>query len=391
MFGVLIALVFGGMAAFPLKNFLLQGSGQEALGWLTLLFFLGVPLVALITWLVRRIMSVRSKNHYLGYTFGGLWLVGLFCFIFLMGSFARNFKVKMPVEEKITLATPNNGRLNIDVNHANLEYYHGDWFGFRFNDEVPVYGVNMDTLMLNTVRIKLTKSKDSSFHVTKVRFSQGNSREIATSTAQKIRFDIQQQDSVLFLPEGFAVSSADKFRGQQVLVVIEIPVGKKIQLTDAVKHYNWFDINMNNRRGWNINFDDYYNDGSYDWEANTEYIMIPDGLKRVDELDPIELRNGRFKIIINADGDKVHVEGDFEKKDNKNHYRYKQLEDSIKEKVKDKLREELKVKDSIDREKKLKEIIKTSASNTKQKKNDTEEEMMGTGHMVSPALVFSEI
>ena len=157
-----------------------------------------------------------------------------------------------------------------------------------------------------------------------------------------------------------------------------------------MKWYNWFDININNRRGWNINFDD-YNDESYGWEPNTEYIMIPDGLKRVDELDPVELKNGRFKIVIDADGDKVHMEGDFEKKDNKNHYRYKQLEDSIKEKVKDKLREEIKVEDSIKREKKLKEIIKTSASSTKQTKNNAAEEILSSGHMVSPVLIFSEI
>jgi hypothetical protein len=291
----------------------------------------------------------------------------------------------MPVEEKTTLITPAGGKLNVDVNHENLEYYHGDWFGFRFSDEVPVYGVNMDTLMLNTVRIKITKSKDSSYHISKVKFSQGSTREIATSTAQKIRFDIQQQDSLLLLPEGFAVSSTDKFRGQQVLLVIEIPVGKRVQFTDAVKRYNWFDINMNNRRGWNINFDDYYNDGSYDWDAGTEYIMIPDGLKRVDELDPAELKKGQYKIIITDKEESDKKENDFENKTDKNHYRYKQLEDSIKEKAKDKLREELKVKDSIDREKKLKEIIKTSASNTKQK--DAGQDILGSGHMVSPVLM----
>ena len=279
LFGVLIALLFGGMAAFPLKNFILEGPGQNMLAWATLILFLGVPLVGLITWLVRRIMSVRSKNHYLGYTFAGLWVVGIFCFVFLIGSFARNFKVRMPVEDKISLVTPVAGKLYIDVNRANLEYYHGDWFGFRFNDEMPVYGVNMDTLMLNTVRIKLAKSKDSSYHVTRIRLSQGNTRETATSTAQKIHFNVEQQDSLLYLPEGFAVSSSDKFRGQQVLIIIEVPVGKRIQLTEALKRYNWFDINVNNRRGWNIDFND-YNDESYAWEPNTEYIMTPDGLKK---------------------------------------------------------------------------------------------------------------
>ncbi|MEO6313792.1 MAG: PspC domain-containing protein [Chitinophagaceae bacterium] len=387
LFVVLIALLFGGMAAFPLKNFILEGRGQNLLAWATLILFLGVPLIGLITWLVRRIMGVRSKNNYLGYTFGGLWLVGIFCFVFLIGSFASNFKVRMPVEDKIAVSTPVNGKLYVDVNRANLDYYRGDWFGFRFNDEMPVYGANMDTLMLNTVRLKLLKSKDSSYHVTRIRLSQGNTREVASNNAQKIHFNIGQQDSLLYLPEGFAVSSDDKFRNQQVLVIIEVPVGKRIQKSEALNRYSWFNINVNNRRGVNIEFDD-YNEDSYEWQPNTEYIMTPDGLKKTTELDPAELKNGRYKIIIDATDDKAGKEGDFDNKNDKNHYRYKQLEDSIKEKVKDRLREELRVEDSIKREKKLKEMIKTSAADSKDNDSDTAEEPLTTGHILSPILIF---
>jgi phage shock protein PspC (stress-responsive transcriptional regulator) len=392
LFAILIALIFGGMAAFPLKNFILESPGQNLLAWATLILFLGVPLVGLITWLVRRIMGVRSKNNYLGYTFGGLWVVGWFCVIFFIGSFTRNFKVRMPVEDKLAISTPTAGKLFVNVDRSNLEYYHGDWFGFRFNDELPVYGANMDTLMLNNVRVKIAKSKDSAYHLTRVRLSQGNTREVAIKNAENIRFNIDQQDSMLLLPEGFAVSSTDKFRNQQVLVFIEVPVGKRIQLSDAVNHYSWFNINMNNRRGWNINYDE-YSDDSYSWDANTEYIMTPDGLKKISELDPAELKNGRFKIIIDADDEKIHMEGDFENKKNKNHYRYKQLEDSIKEKVKDQLREELRIKDSINREKKLKEIIKTSAANSKGENVETnEEEPSGSGsRILSPMMIFSDI
>jgi phage shock protein PspC (stress-responsive transcriptional regulator) len=389
LFAVLIGLIFGGMAAFPLKNFILESPGQNLLAWATLILFLGVPLVGLITWLVRRIMGVRSKNHYLGYTFGALWLIGLFCFIFLIGSFASNFKVRMPVEDKIAIAQPSKGKLYIDVNHSNLEYYHGDWFGFRFNDEMPVYGVNMDTLMLNTVRIRLVKSKDSNYHATRVRISQGNSREAASRNAENIHFNVDQQDSTLYLPEGFAVSSSDKFRNQQVLFTIEVPVGKRIEKSDALNRYSWFDININNRRGWNIEFDD-YRDESYGWESNTEYIMTPDGPKKVSDLDPVELKNGHFKIIVDEDGEKVHVEGDYENKKDKFHYRYKQIEDSIREKAKDKMREELKVKDSIEREKKLKNF-KANAVNTKKTNSDATDEPMNGGHILLPVMIFAEL
>src|SRR5450432_3001844 len=340
LFAVLIALIFGGMAAFPLKNFVLESPTQNVLAWATLIFFLGVPLVGLITWLIRRIMGVRSKNNYLGYTFGGLWVLGWFCVIFLIGTFANNFKVSMPVEDKISIAPPTNGKLFIDVSRSNLQYYHGDWFGFRFNDDIPVYGVNMDTLMLNTVRVRIVKSKDTSFHATRVRVSQGKTREIASQNAENIHFNIEQQDSTLLLPEGFAVSSSDKFRNQKVVIFIEVPVGKRIQMSNRLDRYDWFDINFNNRRGWNIDND--YRDETYGWDSDREYIMTPDGLKKVADLDPVELKNGHFKIVIDADGNKINVEGDVDENKDKSKYHYKQNEsnDSLKQIQIDKLREQ---------------------------------------------------
>ncbi|HEY2720338.1 MAG TPA: PspC domain-containing protein, partial [Chitinophagaceae bacterium] len=78
-FGLLVglmALIFGGVGVWPIKNFLLDGIWQNAFAWGTLFLFLAVPIVALITWIIRRMMRVRSQNSYLGWIFGGLWTLG---------------------------------------------------------------------------------------------------------------------------------------------------------------------------------------------------------------------------------------------------------------------------------------------------------------------------
>lgn len=385
LFGVLIGLLFGGMAVFPLKNFILEGATQNMLAWGTLILFLGVPLVGIITWLVRRIMSVRSKNHYLGYTFGGLWVVGWFCLIFLIASLGRNFKVRKPVEDKISLVQPASGKLYIDVANSNLEYYRGDWFGFQFDEGLPISGRDLDTLMLNTVKVKLAKSKDSSFHIVRIRISQGNNSDDAVKHANNIRFDINQQESNILLPAGFPVSSADKFRNQQVLVVIEVPIGKRIELNSAIHKYSWFNVNINNRRGWNIDDSD-DSEQTYSWDSGKEYVMTPDGPRESSELDPQELKNGRFKIIIEGDDGKVKAEGEFNNNDDKYHYRYKQLDDSIHRKVEEKLREEMKAKDSVEREKKLKQVLKeTKAVNLR---NENISLPLTSTHIISPVLLF---
>ena len=296
LFGVFIALLFGGFAVFPLKNFVLEGFWQNAFAWATLFLFFGVPIVGLITWLIRRIMGVRTKTHYLGYVFGSLWVIGLVSAIILGGLFARNFKTKSGIEEQMSMfVQPQQGKLYVDVASSPIRYYGGDWFGFEGNDDWPVYGINQDTLMLNNVRVNLVKSKDSSFHIYKVRFSRGNNPEAARKLAENIQFNITQQDSIIILPKGFPISRQDKFRNQQVLVIVEIPVGKRIQIDRSIDNFEWFTVEFNRRRGWNIDWDESW-DHTYRWESNKEFIMTPDGLEKVENLDSGELRNGRFKF-----------------------------------------------------------------------------------------------
>jgi hypothetical protein len=149
----------------------------------------------------------------------------------------------------------------------------------------------MDTIRLNSVRVQVAKSEDSNFHVVRVKFSRGNTQNDAMGLAQKINFDVTQKDSVLMLPRGFAVSQGDKFRNQQVLLVVEVPVGKRIYLDRSVSKYSWFDIHYNGRgvyRG-NEEWDNLY------WlETGKDYIMTPDGTKKVEDLDPEALRRGEY-------------------------------------------------------------------------------------------------
>ena len=86
LFVALMALIFGGVGVWPLKNYVLNDFWQNAFAWGTLIFFLAVPLIAFITWLIRRMMNVKSQNRYIGWTFGGLWALGWVCASLLAAS-----------------------------------------------------------------------------------------------------------------------------------------------------------------------------------------------------------------------------------------------------------------------------------------------------------------
>lgn len=315
LFGALLGILFGGMAVFPVKDFFLEGFWQNTLAWLSLVLFLGVPAIGLITWLIRRIMGVRSTNNYLGYTFSSLWIIGLVSAVFLVSMFARNFKNRAGVEDQVTIVQPSNNKLYFESLGSNVHYYSdGDFFGW--DEDAPFYGISHDSLMLKTVRMNLVKSKDSLFHIYTVRFSRSNTNNKAKELAQKINFPIVQKDSMLQMPKGFAITRDDKFRNQQVMVVVEVPIGKRIELDRSIEDYDWFNINTNRRRGFNVQWDNDWDD-SYSWDSNVEYIMTRDGLKRTSDFDQVELKEGRFKFKINDEGVQIEGEGELKNKDKK--------------------------------------------------------------------------
>ncbi len=278
LFGVLIGLLFGGIALAPLKDFVLEGSFQNSLVWLTLFLFFGTPLIALITWGVRRIMGVRSKRHFLGFAFAALWIAGLICASVLFYKVAGNYRRVASLDEEPISITQPDSILNVTTSSPDWKKYDRlRWMGFGDDDDWGFDSINQDSIMLSTVRISMVRSNDSDYHVYRIRSSRGRNIDDATRTASTINFDVIQNDSNILLPKGFFITKQSKFRNQRVWMVIEIPVGKKISFSKNISGYNWFTVNYN-RHGFN--FDDFDNDNDYhnndfDDERETSSLYRP--------------------------------------------------------------------------------------------------------------------
>ncbi len=286
----LIGVLIGGVAIFPFKNFFLDGFWEQTLAWITVIGFLIVPIIGFIVWLVRRLMKAKTSYKYFGATIGTIWTIGLFSCITLTAMILNNFKNKSAVEDEIAINQPSQNKLLITVKKDEISFYGDDWFGINWDkNDAPFYGLSEDSVMMRTIRISVVQSKDNNYHIKTVKFSRGKNKQIAKQVASHINFSINQNDSVIELPKGFVITNKDKFRNQQVLVIIEVPVGKKIQLENSLENYEWFDINYNRRKGWNTDWDRNLSN-SYSWDDDVELIM---GEK--------ELINPNMKSDINQD------------------------------------------------------------------------------------------
>jgi phage shock protein PspC (stress-responsive transcriptional regulator) len=271
LFAALIALLGSGVSVLPLKDFLLQGPAQNFFAWGTLLLFVGVPIVAVIVWFIRRLMRVKTHNKYLGYSFSALWFVGLFCLIGLIASLSRNFSSQVGKGEDVIVTQPAN-KLVVTVGKSNISYY-DSWIDFD-----GLISADRDSMYLNTARINVIKSKDSLYHMHLVKISRGYDRVQAQRLSDKLSFPVSQVDSTIYLPSTFSVSKNEKWRNQRVLVVIEVPVGKKIHLDDRVNKYDYFNVEIGRHRNWRNDYDSDWEDGEW-WSTNEDLTMTNDGLK----------------------------------------------------------------------------------------------------------------
>ncbi len=275
LFVMFIGLLFGGIALAPLKGFIFDGQLENILAWLTLPLLFLLPFVALITWVVRRLMGVKTKHHYLGVSFLLLWIMGVICAGMLFYLVGRNFKTVGQLEEEQMAISQPLEKLNVEVQTTDWKTYKSTFFGFEMDNDFPIYSKGDDSIFLNTVRINIVKSNDSLYHLYRIRSSHGATREAAMETAEKIVFEVDQQNETLVFPQGFFISRENKFRNQRIWLVIEVPAGKTISFSKNINDYAWVDVNVRNSR---FNDDDWFSRSKmHTVKGGREYMMNADG------------------------------------------------------------------------------------------------------------------
>lgn len=232
LMALLFGLIFGGIAWGPINNFLWTSQWQQLSAWGTLVFFLIVPLVGFITWLIRRIINVRSRSNYLGWTFGFLWTIGWVSVVLFAVSATRDLSsYESDGGTSINVSQPANGKMTVVVSEPALQYTG------RFNwidDDNDGWDLSDDTLKLSFVGFDIRKSNDDQYHVIVWKYSYGRTVPEAANRAESIRYAVYSKDSVLDLASGYAIGSDSKFRGQEVEVEIQVPAGKKIRFDETI-------------------------------------------------------------------------------------------------------------------------------------------------------------
>lgn len=351
VFGLVMALFGMGIfsiGVFPLKDYILKGGWQNVYAWGTLILFIAVPIIGIITWLIRRIAKMRSNSRILNLTFGSLWTLGWVCLIMLIASVTRDFKSPSRLDEQpVALVNPQVNKLVItSTNPLNKKYYGRNWIRLEPFENI----LDEDTAFVRNVYVEIAKSTTDSFKVTMKKTARGNTRTEANNLANLIDFDVQQKDTVLQLEKGIAINKTDKFRNQAVIITVYVPVGKQIRINKGI---GWPVHFGNNRweRDWENDFYEWDSEENIRWQSDVDYIMKEDGLYTL---------TGR-----KADGwnDRKRSQPNYNRSNNGDGYRYNDYDkkaDSVR-RVQEQKRQH--INDSLEKEQRKIERIKDSLEN----------------------------
>jgi len=273
MFLALFVIGVTSFSLFPLKDFVVSGIWQNAFAWGTLVFFIVVPIIGILTWAIRRIGKIKRNSFALRATFISLWIVGWVALMGLVVTLGKDFKsANNSFEENVKMDTGNVNKLL--VNFYKIRYNnHKEEINF-----VNLINADEDTIYIDNVGLKIKQSTNDSFQVTIKKMVNGSTRFAADSSAATMRYNILQKDSFLLIDKSVGINRNEKFRNQNIVVTIYVPIGKQIQLPyskeivvkkNSEMKLQFWDESKVESRDYIMRVDGLYTlDGkaSYDWE-----------------------------------------------------------------------------------------------------------------------------
>jgi hypothetical protein len=168
---------------------------------------------------------------------------------------------------------------------------------------------------VRNLRIRIVQSLNDSFQVKIVKLSNGKTVQNANDLANKINFELTQQDSMLYLDRGIGINKIDKFRNQHIIMTIAVPIGKRIKITN--KGWSQTNININGRGirtgtidrissddDWYDEWNEPWDNESYPFEKGIEYKMTKTGLESLSPKDTDDERSDEIKKMDDENLDK---------------------------------------------------------------------------------------
>lgn len=274
--GSIININNRGISSIDVNEFLLSifnAPWQLTLSKFSLFLLVGIPILMIIYKALKLIFKTKVKNNWVGAIAAVLWIIGLATSIYLISDISDEFRHTNKVKETFSLhdTTINTLYLNLPDNFdwntsdedldedVRLNYRNNNWV-FRLN--------NRKGLSSQVPTIDIQKSNTDSFQLVVTKIAKGRNKKDAMLNADALSYQYNIKDSIIVFNPYFELPSEPKWRAQRMKIVIKIPEGKSVFLSNKIRPLIYDIENVSN---------------TYDGDmVNHKWTMRPEGLTCVD-------------------------------------------------------------------------------------------------------------
>jgi phage shock protein PspC (stress-responsive transcriptional regulator) len=257
--------------------FLLDGS-DFYLGIFGIIMFFGVPVIMIIYGGIKILFKIKYSNRWVNLSAGIVWVIGFFLLLTIGIKTGSDFNKTAKVRESFSVNQKDVLFLKMHETPINAEELHSsdkeeegerNYRSNRRGDNDYMIGTNKGTkYLLGHAQLNIIKSQTDRIEIVIVKEAKGGNKSIATERAKNISYIVSQSDSLIEFDNLFKVNNADKFRAQDLTVIIKLPIGKTIYLDKSLENLIYDIENVTN---------------TYDGDMiNRRWTMTENGLKCVD-------------------------------------------------------------------------------------------------------------
>lgn len=311
MFGVL-STVFG---------FSIAGESAEFNDWINIIFidrshywlaFIGgiivfaVPAFMILYGGIKLLFKIKYSNRWLNIGAGLLWLVG-----FVMATYAgvktgsdfsetskyKESKTIVSSAEVFTISAFPEDKLisQLKIEELNFDDHSEAHIG---HDEYSIGVMNNKKVIVGFPEVRVINTSGENIEVIISRKARGKEKRIAYERAKDINYNYKLDSTGIILDEIFYLDGDQKFRMQEIEIIVKVPKGKVVYLDKSLSNViydvdnatNTYDLDMLGRK----------------WKMNDKELECVDceGLEKADD-DEFE-NSKKDKVKINEDGIEVN-------------------------------------------------------------------------------------
>ena len=233
-----IGSILGIFFALPFLNYLSPDQpSYPVIAAINVLFLLGIPIASLILLITRILFGTRVHS---GWKAGmiGFMILNAISLSFVATNTARNFNTGTTQSQGIDLSAFNSDTISLE---AIPSPYQDTWF--QIGDQLKF---TEEQLIVEMVEIDIRKGEGDLFELIQENHSRGPNLEEAKELAIATQFQVEQEaPDQLRIPKTFQILKGQKWRNQQVKLILKVPVGKAVHIGNQISLH---EVDLDNHR-----------------------------------------------------------------------------------------------------------------------------------------------